>query len=209
MPRADNLHRLYRGLEALYGADSGLAPGAFLTTRPPSGRREMLYFRQGPDAFEISLGLDADLLARFEALAAERALRAIPFGDTLPVIEGLSHLLYVAEAARCERPFSGLELETQAEVDKLAVHALDRWPLDVDVFERLCGRLYEDFEFIDGLDEELRARYGLANRIARAFAATLAPLVRARRIEELRARLRAFWRAPLSGKVRLAETAVA
>ncbi len=204
---ADNLHRLYRGLEALYGADSGLAPAAFLTARPPPGRRETLYFREAGDVLEIALGFDADLLARFEAAAAEHALRRLPFADTLPVIEGLSHLLYVAEAARCERPFSGLELEVQAEVDKLAVHVLDRWPLSPRAFEALAHRLFEAFDFVEGLDEALRARYAAANRTAAAFARSLGPAVAARRLDEVRARLRAFWRAPLAGKMRLSAAA--
>ena len=199
-----NLERLYRGLEALYGADSGIAPGPFLTSSPPAGRREMLYFRQTGDALEISLGFEDDLLRRFETAATEHVLRRLPFGDTLPVIEGLSHLLYVAEAARCERPFSGVELETQAEVDKLAVHVLDRWPVSRAAYARLLRRLFSEYTLVEGLAPDLVARYETANRVARGFARHLAPLVEARRLPELRARLRAFWHAPMAGKTRMA-----
>ena len=46
------------------------------------------------------------------------------------------------EAARCDRPVSGLELETQAEVDKLAILLLHRWPHAHEAYDRLVDRLY-------------------------------------------------------------------
>ena len=54
-----------------------------------------------------------------------------PFGEErlpeyLLAVEGVSHFVYVMVRARAERPFSGLELELQAEVDKYLL-SLPMW----------------------------------------------------------------------------------
>ncbi len=199
-----NLRRLFRGLEALYGSDTGLDPWDLVTTDVPGAARETLLLRQRDDTLEVALALDAEVLARFEDTAPERALDLAHLGHTLPVIEGLSHLLLVAESARCERPVSGLELEAQAEVDKLAVHVLHTWPPSPGEFRALVDRLYYRFDLHADLAPDLRARYLTANRLALAFSRRLADLTRARRLDGLRRTLRAFWRASLSGKRALA-----
>jgi hypothetical protein len=111
--------------------------------------------------------------------------------------------LYVAEAARTERPISGLELETQAEVDKLAMCVLHRWPVAPSEFDRLVDRLYYRFEW-DPLDSDLQERYEVANRLALAFSRQLASDVTSGRLSGFRATLRRFWNAPMGDKRALA-----
>jgi hypothetical protein len=124
--------------------------------------------------------------------------------DTLPVLEGLSHLCYLVEAARRERPVSGLELETQAEVDKLALCLLGRWPVPADDFGRLVDRIFCQWRLLPGLCAPLRERYQTANRVALNFVRRLERPVRAGQLGGLRRVLRRFWGADMAGKLELA-----
>lgn len=199
----NTLRRLYRGLEAVNGADSGVDPVDFLVAvdRGPDGRQELVLVREADDgALEIALALEHAALDRLERCPS--VLGDAALADTLPIVEGLSHLLYLVEAARRERPVSGLELETQAEVDKLALCLLHRWPAASELYPQLIDRLFCQWRLVAG--EHLRERYTLANRVALAFARCLAPLVHAGRLGRLRGALRRFWAADMDEKLRLA-----
>jgi len=197
----NTLRRLYRGLEAVNGADSGVDPVDYLVAvdrGPSASQHELVLVREADDgAFEIALALEHSALDRLEACPSALADAALV--DTLPIVEGLSHLLYLVEAVRRERPVSGLELETQAEVDKLALCLLHRWPA-IDLYPRLIDRLFYQWHPVGHLPE----RYTLANRIALGFARMLAPLVLNGRLGRLRAALRQFWSADMADKLRLA-----
>lgn len=203
--RPSNLARLFRGLEVLYRADTGVDPETVLMPfRADAGvLREALLLREAEDGvLELALALEHGTLHALEAVDADDALSDAALGGTLPVLEGLSHLLYVAEAARCNRPVSGLELETQAEVDKLAVLLLHRWAGARQAFEPLVERLYRRFENVAAPD--LRERYETANRLALAFSRRLWPAVRDGRLGELHRILRTFWAASMPDKHALA-----
>lgn len=199
-----NLARLFHGIEALYGADSGLDPDALLVPyTTEAGVRELLLMRETEDgALEVGLAIDTETLRAVQDSCVHEALSDARLGETLPVLEGLSHLVYVAEAARCERPISGLELETQAEVDKLAVVLLHRWADARAQFEPLVDRLYYGFELVAG--SELVERYETANRVALAFSRHLRAPVNAGRLDEVRRRLQRFWRGSMNEKLALA-----
>lgn len=200
-----NLRALYHGLEALYGADSGIDPVDFLHPLPRGPRQELVLFRENDDgSLEIGLCLDDATLARLEARPAPQVLADAALPDALPVIEGLSHLLYLVEAVRRARPISGLELETQAEVDKLALCLLHHHTSDLAAFDRLVDRLYGQFSLLPDLGDELRARYETANRVALRFARTLERHLRHGHWTRLRRSLRDFWSASMDDKLRLA-----
>jgi len=196
------LRALYRGLEALYGADSGLDPVAHLhtfTAREDCGH-ELVVVREDDGFVDIALALDADLLGRVEARPPAEVLTDDALADTLPVIEGLSHLLYLAEAVRRGRPISPLELETQAEVDKLAVCLFHRRHQAAGRYEELVERLYYRFTLAADLSPGLRSRYHAANRLALAFAHRLQRDVQAGRWASLRDQLKRFWGGTLIAK---------
>lgn len=207
---------LFRGLEALYQLDSGLEPGDVLHAPAndedrllEDGAQELLLLRENESGeLEVALVLDHATLMRVEkrvrAQGRKAALTDDALCDTLPVLEGLSHLCYVAEAARRERPVSGLELETQAEVDKLALTLLSRWPDARDDFDRLVDRLYYRFALRPDLDRTLEERYHAANRVALSFSRRLRPHVMARHLSDLRRALREFWHADMGTKRALA-----
>ncbi|MCA9635697.1 MAG: hypothetical protein KC420_06660 [Myxococcales bacterium] len=148
--------------------------------------------------------LDRELLARVEARAPDEVLADGALADALPVIEGLSHLLYLAEAARRERRISGLELETQAEVDKLALCLFDRRGHAPARYDALVDRLFYRFTLADDLTPELRDRYETANRLALAFARRLDRDVREGRWSRLRRTLQVFWGGTFEAKLGLA-----
>lgn len=199
----NTLRRLYRGLEAVNGAESGVDPVDFLVAvdrGPDAPQQELVLLREADDgALEIALTLEHTALDRLERCPS--VLGDAALADTLPIVEGLSHLLYLVEAARRERPVSGLELETQAEVDKLALCVLHRWPARA-AYPQLVDRLFCQWRLV--ARDHLRERYTLANRIALAFAGCLAPLVRDARLGRLRDALRRFWAADMAEKLRLA-----
>lgn len=196
------LRALFGGIEALYQTRSGLDPVS-LVQSVANGPRETMLVREADDALEVTLLLGEATLEQLSQRSLDESLSDAGLGEALPVLEGLSHLAYLAEAARQERPISGLELETQAEVDKLALVVLHRWPIDVAVFERLVERLYVRFELLPG-SADLHARYLHANRIALRFTRALREPVRNRRITDVRRALRRFWHCTMDGKRALA-----
>jgi len=196
------LRGLYRGLEALNGAESGIDPASFLVPFTAGPRDELVLVRESDTGVEIALALSEHALTRLENdpnILADAAL-----ADTLPVIEGLSHLLYLVEAVRRERPVSALELETQADVDKLALCLLARWPAARHEFPQLVDRLLCQWSPLPDQPPSLRERYATANRIALAFIRKLARLVDAGQLAPLRRLLRRFWSADMPGKLALA-----
>ncbi len=207
--RPSFVRRIYRGLEALYQTDTGVDPETMLVRgRCTGGARELLLLREADDGVvEASLVLDDRLLRRLESRVVERAFADENLGDAFPVLEGLSHLHMLAEAVRRHRPVSGLELETQAEVDKLGLCVLQRWPQahPSAAFDRLVDRLYYRFD-LHPMSESLAARYRAANRMALGFSRRLRPHVVERRLPALRRALRRFYRASMQDKRALASS---
>jgi len=200
------LRALYGGLEALYGTESGVDPTSFLVpfdARPQHGP-EQLIVRQHEGELEVALALDRELLTRMATIPVGKLLDDATLPDCLPALEGLSHLLYVCEAARRGRPISGLELETQAEVDKFAMCLLHRWPVDESKAATLLHRLFFEFALADGLSPDLRRRYRRANRLALGFARHLVRFAAARSLQGFRRALHDFWHRPMADKVYLA-----
>ncbi|MCR9163102.1 MAG: hypothetical protein ACE37F_33045 [Nannocystaceae bacterium] len=196
------LRALFGGIEALYQTRSGLDPAA-LVQPVANGPRETVLVRESDDALEVSLLLGEQTLAQLSHRSLDESLSDAGLGEALPVLEGLSHLAYLAEVARVERPISGLELETQAEVDKLALVVLHRWPVDMATFERLVERLYVRFELLPG-SAAMHTRYLHANRVALQFTRALREPVRNQRISDVRHALRRFWHCTMEGKRALA-----
>src|SRR5439155_25924487 len=108
------------------------------------------------------------------------------------------HFLYVAVRAAVERPFSALELELQAEVDKYLLALLIAWATGQPPPETSSGlraRLFRDVRFLDDLSREERDRYHTAHAAAQEYAAGLeARYVRHRALADLLGELRRFYR---------------
>lgn len=119
----------------------------------------------------------------------------------LQVAEGVSHFVYLSEAARKERRVSLLELEAQAEVDKFAICVLHRWSDSVATWaQELVGRLFERVRFLPHLSSAERGRYVEANRLARRYCERLMKPIRARRMDRLLSELRYSYRLSAEAK---------
>ena len=90
--RPSNLSRLFAGLEALYGADSGLDPHALLLPCEVGDDdvRERLFVHEADDGvLELGLAIDGRTLAHAEE--AQAALAAIQRGFSLEALTVVGH----------------------------------------------------------------------------------------------------------------------
>lgn len=201
------LRGLFRGLEALYGTNCGIDPVDYLVPYQAGKHfsQELVFLCEASDGtLEIGLALDEQILQQLELHSPGTALADASLTITLPVIEGLSHLLYLVEAARCERPVSGLELETQAEVDKLALCLFHRGEQARYDFAQLIDRLFYRFQLAKNISPPLQERYHMANRIALGFAHRIREHVHTYSRSQLRKNLQRFWLASMQEKFSLA-----
>jgi len=202
------LGRVQRGLETLYRVDTGVEVGDFvvgselrdqlvLARRP----REQLLVCEGDDELAFALFIDPDVLDNLGAHDPARRLGDHNFGDFLLAVEGVSHFIYAIWCARAERKVSQLELELQAEVDKYVTCLLTTSP-SPDMSAVLRRRLFADAVYDDDLDHEEHARYRAANDNAQRYAGWLEQtFVAPRRIPEMLAELRRFYRLGLAAKL--------
>ena len=202
------LWRVQRGLEELYRVDTGVEIGDFVVgaelrdalvaARRP---REQLLVCEADGEMAVALFIDPGALANLVSHDPARRLGDHNLGDFLLVIEGVSHFIYAIRCARAERPVSQLELELQAEVDKYVTCLLAREP-EAEVSAALRRRLFGDAAYDLDLDHDERARYRAANDNAQRYAAYLEQaFVVPRRIPEMLAELRRFYRLGLAGKL--------
>jgi hypothetical protein len=202
------LWRVQRGLEELYRVDTGVEIGDFVVgaelrdalvaARRP---REQLLVCETDGEMAVALFIDPRALANLVSHDPARRLGDHNLGDFLLVIEGVSHFIYAIRCARAERPVSQLELELQAEVDKYVTCLLATEP-EAEVSAALRRRLFDDAVYEPDLDHDERARYRAANDNAQRYAAYLEQaFVVPRRIPEMLAELRRFYRLGLAGKL--------
>ncbi len=122
---------------------------------------EELFVRSGEDGLELSLWLAPDLCTR---LSEDRLAPA----DFTLAVEGVSHFLYVVRSAGYERTVTALELELQAEIDKLLGLMLFRD--DATHSPRHMHRwLYSGGTLAPDLTPSERERYRKANQWAARY----------------------------------------
>jgi hypothetical protein len=208
------LTRLQRGLEHLYRIDTETSVEDFVidddlrrrigVTRAP---REQLLVSQDDGGVSIGLFVDQDALSNLDANDPSRRLDHHNFGDFLLAVEGVSHFVYLTWRAQHDHRVTALELELQAEVDKYVTCLLVGDEAG-DRSAALRRRLFEDFEYEDGLDDDERERYRVANANAHRYSASLERrFVHTGRIADMLEELRRFYRRPLDGKLDLIRAA--
>ena len=169
----------YRASDFVVDADSARKLGG------SARAREELLVSEGEDGLELALYLHPSLT------------KPKSLGEFCEVVEGVSHFLYVVQAAREERHVSLLELEAQAEVDKFVVCALRSWGKG----RELLHRLFDGISLHAHLSDDERWRYTEANRLARTYAQRLLPLIRAARLDRLLAEVRHAYRLGAEAKL--------
>jgi len=202
------LGRVQRGLEALYRVDTGVEVGDFIVgaeqrdaLAPVRKPREQLLVCEADGEMALALFIDPRALANLTSHDPARRLGDHNFGDFLLAIEGVSHFIYAIWCARAERPVSQLELELQAEVDKYVTCLLTTEP-EAAISAELRRRLFGDVRYEPDLDREEHDRYRAANDNAQRYATWLEQaFVVPRRIPEMLAELRRFYRAGLAAKL--------
>jgi len=188
--RQRELRRIQRQLERFYGLERAPSVTRFVR-EGNAGSREVMLVRERAGELEIALVLPPES-------------REIPTGGALSdvwlqVAEGVSHFIYLAERARVDLPVTQLELELQAEVDKFVLlFDLSESPT------RLHERMFDSPRFLDGEDTEAGERYRLAHHLAARF---VSRVVVANDRTRARERLRSFYRAGQTEKIRLARAA--
>ncbi len=164
--------------------------------------REQLLLREAAGELEVGLFIDPETLRRLEPGLADENL-----GEFLLAVEGVSHFVYVMERARAERPFSALELELQAEVDKYLLVLVIAWTVRRAAPDQLScelrARLFGGARLDDGLSAEERDRYATANAAAEGYAASLEAryLRRERSLGDLLGEARRFYRLGCADKL--------
>jgi hypothetical protein len=149
----------------------------------------------------LALFIDPSVLSNLATNDPGRRLGDDNFGDFLLAVEGVSHFIYTICCARAERPLSHMELELQAEVDKYVTCLLATEP-EEEISAVLRRRLFENAEYESDLDDEEHDRYRAANDNAHRYAAWLeTTFVGPRRIPEMLAELRRFYRQSLASKL--------
>jgi hypothetical protein len=203
------LARMQRGLESLYRIDTGVEIADFVVgvevrdfLVPRRRPREQLFaLSEGDEETSLALFIDPAAIANLEARDPSDRLDDSNLGDFLLAIEGVSHFIYTVCCARTGRPVSQLELELQAEVDKYVACLLTRSP-SPSVSAALRRRLFGDIEYEPDLDSDEHARYRAANDNAHRYATWLeSAFVEPRRIPEMLAELRRFYRQGLASKL--------
>lgn len=202
------LARVQRGLESLYRIDSGVDVADFVVgpdvrdgvlggdARRP---REQLLVHEHGGELALALFIDPHALANLAANDPARRLGDHNLGDFLLVVEGVSHFIYAVLCARAERPITQLELELQAEVDKYVTCLLVTDPSQSEALRR---RLFGDALYEPDLDRDEQDRYRAANDNAHRYSSYLEQtFVARRRIPEMLAELRRFYRHGLAAKL--------
>lgn len=203
------LDRIQEHLEAIYGLRCEHRAADFLVdleaARQLGGtaraREEVLVLESG-EALELALYVDPELLARVSRFDRPEAAVGSGLGEFCEVAEGVSHFMYLAQAAALDRRVSLLELEAQAEVDKFAVCTLVRWGQGVARWASSLGqRLFEHVRFHEHLSVAERWRYGEANRLAQRYVARLMPHIEGGRLDRLLSELRHAYRLGAEAKL--------
>ncbi|HEV7555266.1 MAG TPA: hypothetical protein VGO00_07430 [Kofleriaceae bacterium] len=199
---------MQRGLEALYRIDTGVdvddymideaARDGFAPARRP---REQLLVSHGDSELSVALFIAPDVLATLHTHDPSHGLGDHNLGDFLLAVEGVSHFIYTVSCAKVDRRVSQLELELQAEVDKY-VSCLLATDTDAGTSARLRRKLFRELAYDADLDRDERDRYVIANDNADRYAAWLEDTyVAPRRIPEMLAELREFYRRGLADKL--------
>jgi hypothetical protein len=190
------LRGIQHRLERFYGIEDCPNVVDFVRVAQGADAREALLVREQADAVELALVMPERLLG---GAAAESDVDGY-----LQALEGVSHFVYLSEHVRTGLPTTRLELELQAEVDKFVLLALEAKGLDAPSRDAVCTTLYEDVRFLHAAMSEDGERYRFANHLAARYTRRLDPRAGP---DVLKTKLRRFYRAGQTEKIRLARAA--
>lgn len=126
---------------------------------------EILMVEQKNEELSIGLFLDPQLLEVSDAWAWE-TLDAEQIKQLFPLIEGVSHFVYLLWHAQQEKPLTQLELELQGEVDKFILFSEHATPEEQRAF---LSQLSIKGGWIQNLSALEKERYALATLLSRKY----------------------------------------
>jgi hypothetical protein len=201
----------FYGLEVAHDVNDFLVTDRLLACALGGGARETdeeLLIGESNGEAEVALYLAQALLERLDRNNPIDALNHENIGDFWTAFEGVSHFTYFVFKAADDQQVTLLELELQAEVDKFIAtsHLLRSQAGRVPA--GLHQWLFELPSFAASLSENELERYSQANRYAARLCLTLARHVGQRGwSEDIRRRLRRFYRLPWQEKIGFIEAA--
>lgn len=193
------LEILQDSLENAYEIHSPWRASNFVIAADAIGKPdERVLVRERKSELEIGLCLAPELLRRL------RSGEPMSGPDFTLALEGVSHFLCIVWNAGHARQVSPVELELQAEVDKLLGLMYFQGAAEESP-ERLHGWLFDGWRSADGLTPAERTRYATVNRLAAHYwLALLRKYPAGVRDPALGRELRRFYRLPREAKLRRA-----
>jgi len=163
---------------------------------------EKVLIQESPEALDMALYLDAELLERLRSRDPRHRLGHANLIDFWTVLEGISHFNYIAWNAAADKSVTLMEVEMQAEVDKYVGARLLSDQQQTSLGDSVFRALFDNPRFDDRLGPGELSRYRNASRFAGRFCRSLekrfpAPRMMPAMLQELRA----FYRLPQPQKV--------
>jgi len=165
---------------------------------------EALLVAQDEEAnLEVGLFYSPKLLQWAEGLCWEELSKVLTQPEVLkrfgPLVEGVSHFVYLLWRVGREEPVTQLELELQAEIDKFVLFSRE---MNFSSHEKIFEQLFSENHWIDRLSLEQTERYQTANRLASQYCVYLSRYYPQRIEGELLEELRGFYRMRQADKIR-------
>ncbi|MBF0493169.1 MAG: hypothetical protein HQM15_10370 [Deltaproteobacteria bacterium] len=159
---------------------------------------EVLYVQQEEENLDIGIFLNPKLLQQFSELNLEQT-QAHQISALAPLMEGVSHFVYLLYKSGHEQQVTQLELELQAEIDKFILGNIV-WKEKSS--EWLMQQLFEGTKWNQELSEKEKERYRQAHRFASKYCSKLRSFFRIEKsLEELCKEIRPFYRMDQSEKL--------
>ncbi len=165
---------------------------------------EALLVAQDEDAnLEVGLFYSPKLLQWAEGLCWNEISKVLVRPDVLqrfgPLVEGVSHFVYLIWRATRKEPVTQLELELQAEIDKFVLFSRE---MSLSANGEIFQSLFSNTRWIDELSFEQTERYQTANRLASQYCVYLSHSYPQKFEGDLLEELRCFYRMRQADKIR-------
>lgn len=160
---------------------------------------EILFVKQEEENVDIGLFLNPKLLEKFSALNLNQTT-PLEITQLAPLIEGVSHFVYLLWKSGKDQSVTQLELELQAEIDKFLLTS-SLWGKNLSPW--IMEQLFGEVEWNPHLGAEEKERYQVANQLASKYCAKLRNLFNIENSEEeILTRIRPFYQMNQGEKIR-------
>ena len=161
--------------------------------------QEALLVEQSPEELHVGLLFDSEMLT-WSQTQDWNDLETLDVKKIGPLIEGVSHFVYLMWRAHQEQPVTQLELELQAEVDKFIIFSRELSPERAD---QVHQDLFDEVAWLKSLRNEEKVRYETALKLAARYCRFIqGHFLTPHRAEALFPEIRSFYRMSQTEKIR-------